>query len=392
MFEQQVNSDILFERNDDQNHDQPQQQSLQLTELRRVINESPMSDFSDEIIVRRKRIVNKLLDIISIQNDISSMHPESIVGNPDVIDEDMIIVGKINKNFITIDIPPINITIDLSNAIKNAVLNKKPNLIRLLMEKNVNIFEIEQNVMIMAVETDQDELVMEMISKKIPVFPQQYRCVMQLAANGKLDLVKAILKTYRFPNIPEIIMKICIQAINNNHVHFLEYFFTKDAFVGAPDQMFVCFINSIGYGGHLDIIKFFINNGINIKQQNYLAVHNALKYDRKKIIEYFYEQNPEIIDLLTEDQRNKFDLVKLTVVDQYIGTQIPCYISYEDIINGDTYFQCENKIHFYKEETWNEWRKRKDSWSCPHCQSPVKKILYTNKELCPQNNPVDVIQ
>ncbi|XWV24693.1 ankyrin repeat protein [Tupanvirus deep ocean] len=369
---------VLFDRNDGLPHDQESHQSQQLKDLRKIINEFPMTEFPQEIAEARRRVANKLIDIASIQNDINSLKSESFVDNTDVIDKDMFMVGTINNNLLTINIPPITVTINLAQAIRNAMLYKKPKVIRLMIELDIDIFKIEPRVMIMCVETEQDELLRELISKKIPIYTQEFRCLYQLAAQGKLDLIKEIMKNYRFPSIPEIVSKICIQAIQNNHVAILKYFIPPQSFHGAPDQMFCFFINSIQYGGHLDVIKFFIENGISIRQDNYKAVHQALKFERAQIIKYFHEIDHSVDQILTEEQKQKYMLDKIILVKQYIGIGKSCNINYDDINVDDHYYQCESKIHHYKEEAWSQWCKIKSNWICPCCFAPVKRILYVN--------------
>ncbi|XWV25936.1 ankyrin repeat protein [Tupanvirus soda lake] len=369
---------ILFDRNDGLSHNEESYQSQQLKDLRRVINEFPMTEFSQEIADARRRVANKLIDIASIQNDINALRPESIIDNTDIIDKDMFMVGTIESNMLTINIPPITITINLAQAIRNAMLHKKPKIIKLMMELDIDLFKIEPRIMIMCVETEQDELLSELISKKVPIYTQEFRCLYQLAAQGKLDLVKEIMKNYKFPSIPEIVSKICIQAIQNNHVAILKYFMPRDSFRGAPDQMFCFFVNSIQYGGHLDIVKFFIENGINIRQDNYKAVRVALNFDRAQIIKYFYEIDTTIESILNEEQKQKYYLDKIIMVKQYIGVGKSCNINYDDISMDDHYYQCESKTHHYKQEAWSQWCKLRSNWICPCCFAPVKRILYVN--------------
>lgn len=292
-FSDKNDDEIIFDRNDGQSHNQESLESQQLKDLRRVINESTMLEFPPNVVSARKRVVNKLLDIVSIQNDINSLNPESIVSNTDVIDSDMFVVGTINNKILNIDIPPITIKIDLSKTIRNAILYKNPKAIYAMLENNIDLFKIEPKIMIMCVENNQDELLMELIARKIPIHTDQFRCLYQLAANGKLDFVKIIMQNYNFPFVPEIVSKICIQAIQNNHVHILRYFISSDVFKSSPDQMFCFFINSIQYGGHLDVIRFFVDMGIDIRQENYKAVQHAIQFDRIDIIKYFCDFNEQ---------------------------------------------------------------------------------------------------
>lgn len=58
----------------------------------------------------------------------------------------------------------------------------------IMIDKNINIFQIEPLVMAMAVEAELDELAELMIEKMIPIHPEDYRGVHQLAINGKLAI------------------------------------------------------------------------------------------------------------------------------------------------------------------------------------------------------------
>jgi len=369
-----IDNDIIFDRNDGLAHEE----ISQLKELKRTVNETPMSEYTKEIADARKRTINKLLDIMSIQNDINNALPESIIDNTDIIDSDMFLVGVIENKTLTIDIPPVTITINLQKAINNAILHKKPKLIRLMMEKQIDLFSIEPKIMLICATNKLDDLLLELIGKKVDICTNEPKCIYQLAAYGKLDFIRFILQQYTFPDLPKIISKICIQAILNNHVHILEYFLTKDAFIGAPDQMFCFFINSICYGGHLDIIKFFVNAGINIKQNNYQAVHQAIKFDLDLLVKYFYDIEPSVDHILTEDQKQKYGLFKITMEKKYIGIEKSCNIYYDDILPGDTYFQCGSGQHQFKEQAWLQWTKQKINWNCPCCQCLVKRTLYIN--------------
>ena len=97
MSESKQNDDILFDRNDEiygnnEVYGNPTELS-NLHQLRKVINEMQNDGFSSEFFDARKRVANKLLDIMSIQNGINNFKPELIVENVDIIDEDMFYVG-----------------------------------------------------------------------------------------------------------------------------------------------------------------------------------------------------------------------------------------------------------------------------------------------------------
>lgn len=359
---------------------------LALSTMREIIDNSVMNDFSIDIVEKRRKVANKILDMANIYDDDFKLG--FVCDQIDKIDVDMLDVGHIEGKKLKIDIFPITTDIDLSRLIRNAFLERKINFIRMLMSRNIDIFNIEPRIMIMCTETDQDELMSDLIDKKIHIHTDQYRCVYRLAADGKLALIKKIMKNYCFPDALEIISKTCIQAIYNNHVHILKYFLRADAFIGLPDYMFCMFINSIEYGGHLDIIKFFVESGINIRQDNYLAVHQAIKFNKPDIIKYFYDSDIIVDTILTTEQKDKYNLGKIIMLKQYIGTNQSCNISYDDINEGDTYYQCNKNLHYFLSDKWIEWCKNRSNNKpiigvetvnfCPLCFSPIKKILYIN--------------
>ena len=360
----------------------PNKESL-IKNIMETINQSTQYDSTD-IANAKKRVVLKLLT--KIMDDIEYLNPQTIIDNPDLIDVDMLNIGSVWGNVLDIDIPPISIRINLANAIANAILHKKYNFIHLLLDKSINIYQLQPKIMIMFADTLCDdasskEIFSKLISKKIPLHMENYRCVYQLASDGKLDFIKEILENYTFnTTIMEIVAKICVQACINNHVHIIEYFFTPDAFTGAPDQVFTFFINSIQYGGHKSISKFFIDNGVNIKQDNYYAVKVALEYNRCELLQYFYTIDPEIINLLSDNQQKQFGLVPLKKINEYIGLAAYCGIYYDDIAENDEYYQCCNKKHYYKEKAWNEWVCKNPSWKCPLCMCDIDRVIYVNKE------------
>jgi len=383
---QQNDDDFLFDRNDEVNNNTTENskdnaKNISTTELlRKILNESPMIGWDPEMAVIARRVATKYLDLSSVRSDVDNYITESIVNDPGMLDEDMLTIGKIDGHLLNIEVPPIKITIDLSKTIKTAMQQKKESIIRLLMKKNIDLYYHEPFIMTMAVVTEQDDLLRELIKRKVPIDTEEYRCVYQLAELGKLDLLKLIMKNYKFPSIEEIVYKICIQAVIKNQISILEYFFTEEAFDGAPDQMFTFLINSVRFGGHMDIVKFFIKNGVSIRLYNYQVVHEAIKCNRVEIIQYFCQIDDNVITLLTETQKIKYNLVKTIMMDQYIGIYNLCNLYYDDILENDTYFECNNKFHYYKEAAWKEWQKRKNNWTCPNCHSGVKRILYINKK------------
>lgn len=276
---------------------------------KKIIEDTHDDTVSYDINMARKRIAYRLLDLQILKHN----NNNNIYNDADLIDADALACGIIVGTNLNITVPLFSLSIDLKSVIHNSLREKILSFIHLLLDKKIDIFAIEPTIMTIVVanlSTDADtELFVRMINNKIPIHTDNYKCIFLLAHKGNLDLIKLILETYTIPNIIDVVGFICCQAIIQNHLPILEHFFTPDAFIGAPDQLFIYFINSIKHGSNLSIIKFFVNNGINIKQQNYAVVREAIIKNRIDIVQYFYTVDPEIINLLDNTQKNLFGLL-----------------------------------------------------------------------------------
>ncbi|AZL89189.1 ankyrin repeat protein [Megavirus baoshan] len=266
--------------------------------LRNIINIYNNEGVS-KIIDAKRRCINKLLDYFQ-ENNLNVLKLGVISENPDLIDQDMIDAGVLNydNNMLSLSVPPIDITVDIKAAISKSFKYGKTRLIELLLYNNIKLDKIEPNIVIMAVQTKNYNFLAKFIDLEYDITINNYQIIYQLSSQGKLDFLIKILDKYHFDSSTEIICKICIQAIMNNHVNILEYFLTEQAFRGAPDQMYCFFYNSISCGANLEVIKFFINNGLSIKQNNYQAIIKACQYKRQDILLYFRELDESVIDII----------------------------------------------------------------------------------------------
>lgn len=370
--------DILFDRNS-KNTDNIRPCSIQLVKLRQMINELSGQDLSPEAYAAKKRVIYKFLDIASIQDDINGFNEKSIIDDPDIIDEDMFMIGKIHGNELIIDIPPINININLTNAIGTAMFKKNISFIDLMLKLNLDIFQFEPKIMMMCVESELDGLMIKLIKRKIPIHTENYECIYQLVAKGKLELINNILADYFIPDFDDILIKICIYAILYDKLFILQYFFKPNIFVDRSDIAYCLFFKCIEYNNNIKFLNFFIENGIDITSFDYRAVHTAIKFNKTDVIQYFYDINNSIIQMLTPDETSKFNITILETLNRHVGIGL-CHISYDEILENETYFQCcNNKHHLFKEQHWKSWIKSKMKWVCPLCLAPVNRILYTNK-------------
>lgn len=342
------------------------------------MNNSPQNIYNvaTKILDAKKKVLDILLKNKTTETLESCI--KNITSNIDLIGEEFFDAGIVIGSYLKIDIMPISFAIDLSCIIKDAILDNNIYLIDAMIKREYNIFKIQPYIMIQCVEKDQDELLSKLIKRNGPIHIQNYRCIYQLASKGKIELIKEILNNYNIDIIDEIVGKIIVQAILNNHCSILEYFLTQDVFMGAPDQMFEYFAKSVEYNADIDIIRFFLRNGLDIRQQNYRVVKTAISKGNLSIIKYLCEFDNNVENFLTDEQKEKFGILQYDEINQYIGNNNICDISFESINSGDKYFQCCDKRHYFKENIWKNWLTRKCEWICPYCFCSIDKKLYIN--------------
>jgi len=347
---------------------------------RALIQQILQSEELDPLPIReaKQRLRTKLLQLDEIRTGIANLQPNVVSTNVSTFDADMLLLGKLEGRFLHVEVLPFSFTVDMQMLIKNAFLDKKFEVIWLLLDSDLDLPQLEPKLMLMCLALDQDELLIKLIQLQFPIDTESYRVVYESAEMGKLDILKLIMATYVFDDIQEVICKICIQAAIHNHLSIIEHFFPHNQFESIPDIVFVFFTNSIKCGGHLDIIKYFVNGGVDIRQQNYLGLHIAITHNRTAVVKYFYDLDRSILDLMTEEEKQTFGLVELTVVNQSIGLTTSCNIYYNDIGPNEFFYQCTNKLHHYCKEAWDRWVLKRPNWICPHCQCSVPKILYMN--------------
>ena len=271
------------------------------------------------------------------------------------------------------------IRIKLSNLISNSCLNKRDDILELLIKKNIN-FNCQPKILMMCCQMGMDDICVRLINYGVPIDWDNYRCILYLAYQGKLELLKLIIDKYDIPDKPSLVIQIIIHSIIYGHLHILKYFCPYEYFSSIPDFTFTFLINSIQFGGHLDVIKYFIEGGVSIAQQKYLAVEVVKKYSRTEILHYFVQLDNHILTLLTFEEKIRYCLIDHDIVNKYIGLDEICCIMKDPIEVNQQYFQCVTKNHFYKKEIWVEWIKKSGNWKCPICQNNVEQIIYTNFE------------
>lgn len=342
--------------------------------LKKIIDSSEITDLE-------RRIAQKFINAYELR-DSSSKKYQIEISDIDFLDDDMFLAGKINNNVLTINICSAEFKICLAKTIRNAFAMRNSEIIRTMLRNKADLHRIEPNIMIMCVEKEMDDLLIDLLDARIPIHSQEYRCVFESASKGKLDIIKKIVENYKFHSLPNIIGKICAQAIANGHLHILEYFCSPETFEQAPDIVFAFFINTIQYSGqHLHIIKYFIENGISIKQENYTPIKKALQYKRGNILKYFYEIDSKSIDhVLTNEEKELYGLQQVVTIKKWINNDILCSIMASEFVEGDFYFKCNNQqeTHYFGKEVWGEWIKKNNNWKCPRCFSNVQNIIYHN--------------
>ena len=324
------------------------------------------------------RLAKKFADA-NISSELASFQ-ENITPNANMYDIAMLKLGKIINDKLVVDLIVFKITIDLPALISESIKYSRTNIIYDLIENNVNIYQLQPLIMVMCIQMNQFELLSKLIDMKIPLDTMNYRTVYHLAKKGKLDLLKKITENYEFDNVSEIVGKICVEAIIENHLDILEYYCPKKIYESAPDIMQTYLYNSIIHGGHIGVVKHFISMGCNIKMDSMQAVNIAIAHNRGNILKYFTEIDAMLLQILPEDIKKRFCLVQLETKMLEITDGIKsCNIYHSNIETGDYYYKCSlEKSHYYCKLAWESWTTKRSDWKCLVCQNNVDTILYKN--------------
>lgn len=205
--------------------------------------------------------------------------------------------GTILDNKLVIKNQDAHININLPLLIKNLIISNNKPIIDLIIEKK-NINMIMPDIMLVCVKYNTN-LFLELMEKQINISQDDYACMQYLAYNGNLEIIKYIMNKYEFNNAATIVSKMCAQAIKNNQINILNYFFTKEVFIGAPDQIFTYITLAIARECSIDVVIFFIEGGVNIKQNNYLLLDIAASHKRLHILKYF-SLNEKVHNILVD--------------------------------------------------------------------------------------------
>ena len=363
-------NDVLFDMNSGTNLD-----TISISNTSDVLDELNTSGVTPEITEARKRVIRKIMGNVSFRS--TGMVREF---NYELMDQDIFTLGKMNGANLRVDTGLIIFTIDLSVVISKALIDKRSDILQLLLDNNVDFSEVEPKTLIMCLETECWGLMKELIQKKFPIDFENYKVIYQLANIGRLDILKLIFEQYKFTNLHNIVSKICVNAVIYGHLNVLKYFYPESEFVSTPDFRYVFIKKGIEHGGHLEIIKYLVGDDFNITQEDYNVVRIALQFKRTHIIHFFYSLNPNIINIISEDEKIIYGFAEMPKVIKYIGTQTNCNIYYNDIEQDSEYYICSQDRHYFSRNAWDKWSIKKADWKCPHCFSDVRKIIYINHE------------
>jgi hypothetical protein len=316
--------------------------------------------------ISKKRFIDLLMDIkinstlgnsnqVNLNAENSNPNPGPIVdqivdgdlihnffSDPDAITKDMFVIGEINLPYLIIDIAgAVHMDLNLTFILRKSIAQRKMKFINLLFDMNIDIFKLEPIIMPATASLLRDDinssvnsnqvklsvnsnqvklsvnsnqvnhdfvcnLLHKFIDMKIPIYENNYACIYILAAMGKIDMLEKIMKTYAFNNFTEIIGKICVVAVRSDQVNVLEFFMPVKTFDTIPDIIFQYFIKGIECGDNINVIKYLTSDCIQISQENYLSVKTALKFKRRRILEYFIESDPKVIEQLNLSEIKEF--------------------------------------------------------------------------------------
>lgn len=242
-----------------------------------------------------QQVGRKILEIENIFSREDILDTSVIENSPDVIDDQMIDVGKIVGPYLCLLFKSICIKINLSTSIHKSIQISETGLIRRLLDRNIDLYRIYPKFITTCIEHNQDELIRESANKIRHLHPVQVDCLCFLAAEGKLSLIKILIDVCKIPSVVKpfiLTYKICSSAIQHNRVDILRHFLPPSVFPSIPVTIFEFLICSIKYDASVEIISYFVENGISIRQRDYLCVKLAIINNRIDLLIYFTMIDP----------------------------------------------------------------------------------------------------
>ena len=94
--------------------------------------------------------------------------------NVDAMDQQIIEIGKIEHDTLIINIGQLLIKCELFIIIVDAMIKRKSNIIRCLINRDVDLSSILPDILIECIETQQYDLLKELIDKKYPIDVRDY--------------------------------------------------------------------------------------------------------------------------------------------------------------------------------------------------------------------------
>ncbi len=337
---------------------------------------------SNEIKIIKKRLLKNIITNRQIKDAISEYAEKSELNRDTfVFSEDLLKCGNVVDNMLSLNFYSIKINIDLSKIIACSIRDGKLDDIYLLMSYGLDVLKIQPYIMYMCSEKNRIALLKKLIDlnqNKDFYFGDDKNLIESLVKNNSNDILDYILE--KTDNSMKVFQKIIYMTLKNNNLDILKYYLCQSAFNGAPDIMDEFFYGAIRLGSNIDIIKFFLEHGISLKQNDYKSAKLAIEFNRDYIIDYFCHIDEHVYYL----KHNPHDKNDINTKYKLISGKKNCNLYYEDININDGYYICSNNTHYYKQDSWNEFIKSKKRWICPHCLSSVDKILYINNN-CKKN-------
>ncbi|CAH6421067.1 Hypothetical protein MVR_LOCUS258 [uncultured virus] len=249
------------------------------------------------------RLGSKLVEIARAFGDPNVLYSDCISNNPNVIDADMLQVGQVVGSMLHLQFGLYEAIIDLRAALHKALFLREHSLFALLLDYDIDLFRIESKLITLCAQHDCNDLLTRIVTAHPHLYPIQLECLDNLAALGKLDMLQRLMticKIPRFVPLHQVTHRICAVAIEHNQLAVLEHFLPLSAFPCMPNIVFEYLICAIKHRAHIDIIKYFTENGVSIRQSNYMAVLCARELGRSDLLEYFKTTDPTVTAILQD--------------------------------------------------------------------------------------------
>lgn len=245
---------------------------------------------------------------IHLDSSIDTSPIDEYFSNPNNIVQEVLSVGHLSGRILKIQIPDkIHMDIDLCVMLNAAITQSKFNLVNLLLKNDIMLDSIQPRIMtLLASVTKSDinplfnhsigtqtiytvqDLIFHQIHRSTNISVDNYACFYLWVKAKCINIIKLIMGRYIFSEdvATELVGRSCVIAIKEDDVQMIEYLMPVSTIPSILELVYDYSKNGIIFCDCVNVIKYYVENGMDLSRNGYELEHMANSYGRKNVLEF----------------------------------------------------------------------------------------------------------